>query len=161
MGSIPTPGTIRGMKKDDKQKKSRQKDRLERLLFYARKHIGKPYKYGARPWQAPRKFDCSSFVQYCYRQIGITLPRVSIVQATKGKKVGQWPATLRAGDVIFIRGTMGRYNRDFPEGIGHVALYAGNAKVIHAEGVLFRRVVEEPLTRFLKRSKVTIVKRYL
>lgn len=35
----------------------------EILVKYAKKHLGKPYQFGAKPYQAPKKFDCSSFVQ--------------------------------------------------------------------------------------------------
>ncbi len=141
-----------------KNNKLSRKQKEEKLLFFANKHLGKPYKYGARPWQAPIIFDCSSFVQYLYKRIDIVLPRVSIEQARYGKKTTK--NKLKLGDLIFIKGGTGRYNKYFPEGIGHVALYAGNGKVIHAEGVKYRKVIEEPLAVFLKRSKVTIIRRY-
>lgn len=141
-----------------RKKHHSRSDRERTLLHYARKHLGKPYKYGARPWQAPRVFDCSSFVQYLYRRIGIQLPRISIAQAEKGRPVRL--AALLAGDLIFTRGGMGRYNKKFPKGIGHVALYAGDGTVIHAEGIRYRKVIEEPLKEFLRKSNVTVVKRY-
>ena len=136
-----------------------RKQKEEKLLFFARKHLGKPYKYGARPWQAPLIFDCYSFVQYLYKRVGVILPRVSIEQARHGKKTAK--NKLQSGDLIFIKGGMGRYNKYFPEGIGHVAMYVGNGKVIHAEGVKYGKVTEEPLDAFLKRSKITVIKRYL
>lgn len=140
-------------------KKLSHKKKEARLLFFAYKHLGKPYKYGARSYHAPKRFDCSSFVQYLYRRIGIDLPRVSIEQASCGREVKK--DQLKAGDLIFIKGGIGRYNKLFPRGIGHVAMYDGNGNVIHAEGVKYRKVIEEPLSAFSKRSEVTVIKRYL
>lgn len=138
-----------------------RQERERRLVSFARKHLGKPYKYGARPWQAPRFFDCSSFVQYLYHRIGIELPRVSIDQARRGRRVPRRRSALRVGDCIFISGAQGRYNQRFPQGIGHVVLYVGDGKVIHAEGVRYRRVVEQPVKTILGRKDVVVIRRYL
>lgn len=134
--------------------------REARLAHFARKHLGKPYKYGARSWQAPKVFDCSSFVQYCYRRVDIELPRVAIAQAKIGTTVPKDRTALKIGDTIFLRGIQGRYNQQFSQGIGHVALYIGDGKVIHAEGVQFRCVVEQPLEAILDRSDIVVIKRY-
>ncbi|MBI4134430.1 MAG: C40 family peptidase [Candidatus Terrybacteria bacterium] len=135
-----------------------RQERERRLVSFARKHLGKPYKYGARPWQAPRFFDCSSFVQYCFRRIGIDLPRVSIDQARLGERVDE-RALRKVGDLVFFRGTMGRYNPKFPKGVGHVAIYTGKGKVIHAAPP--GGVVEEPLARArASRKPITAIRRF-
>ncbi len=135
------------------------------LVKYARKHLGKPYRYGARPYEAPRFFDCSSFVQYLYRRIGIDLPRRSIDQATIGKVVDYPRQTLEIGDLLFVHGGQGRYNRQFPMGIGHVAMYVGNHKVIHASWKPKENgggsVVVEHASDFLDREKLTTIKRLI
>jgi cell wall-associated NlpC family hydrolase len=131
-----------------------------RLVLYARKQLGKPYKYGAKDYRAPREFDCSSFIQYCYRRIGIALPRISIEQAKVGKRIPTKRSSLKIGDVIFRRGMRGRYDRQFPQGVGHALLYVGNGKVIHAEGVRWRRVIEEPVARVFAKGDITIIRRY-
>ncbi|OHA48628.1 MAG: hypothetical protein A2682_02445 [Candidatus Terrybacteria bacterium RIFCSPHIGHO2_01_FULL_58_15] len=134
-----------------------RQERERRLVSFARKHLGKPYKYGARPWQAPRFFDCSSFVQYCFRRIGIDLPRVSIEQARRGKRVRR-VQDVRGGDLIFARGTMGRYNPRFPSGVGHVAICVGGGRVIHAAHP--QGVMEEPISRMLRtRKPLTVIRR--
>lgn len=132
----------------------------DRLVYFAKKHLGKPYKYGAKPYEAPGAFDCSSFVQYLYKMIGITLPRTAIEQATLGKKVPPSAKNLKIGDLIFVKGSWGRYNPEFPDGIGHVAIYVGGGKVIEAKwDKRGGSVVETLLTSYLKRKDLRIIKR--
>lgn len=140
--------------------------RRVRLTEVARSLIGRPYFYGAKSDEAPERFDCSSFVQYCYAQVGVALPRVSIDQARCGRRVRSIIAALRVGDLIFLRGKVGRYDRRFPQGIGHVILVTGADEVTHAK---FRReggrdggrVVRQRLTTILRRQDITVIKRIL
>ena len=53
----------------------------KKLVSIAETVLGKPYHYGAKPEEAPETFDCSSFTQYLFKQIGIELPRSTILQA--------------------------------------------------------------------------------
>ena len=135
----------------------------KRLVHFARKHLGKPYKYNAKPYQAPRIFDCSSFVQYLYKRIGIDLPQMAIDQAHLGRKIDPKKENLEVGDLLFIKGGWGHYNPEFPEGIGHVAMYVGKGKIIHAK---WREedggsVCEEPVESILKRKDLIVIKRIL
>jgi len=66
--------------------------------------------------------DCSGLVQQIYRQLGISVPRVTYEQAKFGKTVSV--NQIRPGDLVFYRpGSRG------PE---HVGIYVGNGKVVHA-----------------------------
>lgn len=127
----------------------------------ARKLIGVPYKYGAKPEEAPEFFDCSSLTQYIYKKIGVDLPRSSILQATAGKEIFYPQEKLEIGDLIFMRGVKGHYddklfpNRN-PVYIGHVALYIGDEKIIQATGSA-GKVIEENLKEFINRSNYSIV----
>lgn len=67
-------------------------------------------------------FDCSGFVQYVFRNHGISLPRTAREQATRGSAVPR--SQLRAGDCVFFV-TRGSY-------ISHVGLYIGNDRFVHA-----------------------------
>lgn len=112
-------------------------DLREKLAAIAKSLLGRPYKYGARPEDAPESFDCSSFTQYLYRQIGLELPRSAILQAADFPKVIGHP---KVGDLLFFSGSQGHYNASlFPDDkerlcIGHVAMYVGDGKLIHANG---------------------------
>ena len=83
------------------------------IVSTAYNYIGVPYVYGG---SSPRGFDCSGLVQYVYRQNGISLPRTSGAQAGVGRGVSLSDA--QPGDIVC-----------YP---GHVAIYIGGGKVIHA-----------------------------
>ena len=134
------------------------------LIKYARKHLGEPYKFGAKPWEAPATFDCSSFVQYLYKRIEINLPRTALDQASIGKKVDK--DKLEVGDLLFFKGGWGHYNPQFPLGIGHVGIYIGSGKVIDARskeisGKELGSVIEEDIKEFTSRPDFITAQRIL
>lgn len=139
----------------------------KRLIYFARKHLGKSYKYGASMGQAPRYFDCSSFVKYLYQRVKINLPRTALEQAHCGRAIKLDKEKLEIGDLLFFKGGWGRYDPDFPSGIGHVGIYVGNGKVINArwqqnqDGSDGGKVIEEPVESFVNRKDFTLVKRIL
>lgn len=91
------------------------------LIKVAKKYIGTPYKWGGT---SPLGFDCSGFVQYVYKQFGVSLPRVSYQQANYGKRISIGEA--RPGDLV-AWDTSSRNN-----GADHIAIYLGDGLVIHA-----------------------------
>lgn len=91
------------------------------IISFACEFVGYPYVWGGT--DPLTGADCSGFVQYVYRNFGIELPRCSWQQAEVGKEVSF--EALEPGDLIF-------YQRG--ERIGHVALYIGDGKVVHARG---------------------------
>lgn len=138
----------------------------DRLAYFAKKHLGKPYKFGANPSEAPKTFDCSSFVQYLYKRIGINLPITALDQASVGKSIEPRKELLEIGDLLFFKGGWGHYNPQFPMGIGHVGIYVGNGKVINArskevDGKEKGSVIEEDVESFLNRKDFVAVKRML
>lgn len=93
----------------------------EALIAYGKKYMNTPYEFGASPDQTDT-FDCSSFVKRVFEDtLSVELPRVSYDQALEGKKVSV--DELRTGDLLFFtaRGL----------DIGHVAIYAGNNRLLH------------------------------
>jgi peptidoglycan endopeptidase LytE len=145
-----------------------KKERLQRkLIYFAKKHLGKWYKYGATLSEAPKIFDCSSFTQYLYKRIGIDLPRNALDQAHLGKRINPQKENLQPGDLIFIKGSWGHYNPEFPEGIGHVAMYVGGGKIMQAKwnknknGSDNGTVREDSAKTLLNRKDLIIVKRIL
>lgn len=92
--------------------------KLDELLAWGNKEIGKPYVYGA---EGPNTFDCSGLMQYIYAKVGIALPRVADAQYRATTRVTD-PAT---GDLVF-------YINDRTGVADHVALYLGNGKMLAA-----------------------------
>jgi len=140
----------------------RAREKLRTLIAEeARRHLGKPYVYGAYHSEAPSRFDCSSFVQYLYNTIGVAIPRVSIEQARRGKRIRHSYEAVEIGDLIFLRSDMGRYDRQFPDGIGHVIIVTGLNEVIHARSKKPSGVVKQRLNSIFKREDITVIRRIL
>lgn len=87
-----------------------------RAIRYARKQLGKPYKWGA---EGPKSYDCSGLTSEAWAHAGIRIPRTSQEQWARLDRI---PLTeLRPGDLVIY----------FP-GATHVAMYVGKGKVIQA-----------------------------
>ena len=95
---------------------STSSDKSSKLISVAKSKLGCRYVWGAT---GPNTFDCSGFTQWCYKQIGISIPRVSRDQGKAGKAVTK--ASLQPGDLVF-----------FNNPISHVGMYIGNGQMIHA-----------------------------
>lgn len=92
---------------------------LARLLNTAMRLGGVPYVWGG---DTPAGFDCSGFVQYVYRQIGVNLPRTADVQYELGRKV--LPEELQPGDLVFFE--------TYEPGASHNGIYVGDDQFIGA-----------------------------
>ncbi len=97
----------------------------DRLLDVASRYLHTPYRRGCS-LQSGKATDCSGFVQYVYRKADINLPRASAEQARMGQVAARRMdfAKLQAGDLLFFRN--GGHH------IGHVGIYLGEGKMIHA-----------------------------
>lgn len=95
------------------------------VVTIARTFVGKtPYVWGGT---TPAGFDCSGLVLYCYRQIGVSLPRTSRQQFRYGAYIPPDRLDLlQPGDLVFF-GRGGDQSR-----IHHVGLYIGDGDMIHA-----------------------------
>ncbi len=89
--------------------------------------VGCSYVYGAT---GPNSYDCSGFVQYCYSQAGISLPRTSGAQGSCGTTT----SNPQAGDIVCYGGHVGIYIG------GGMMIDAGNPSV----GVSYRAVYGSP-----------------
>jgi cell wall-associated NlpC family hydrolase len=87
-----------------------------RVISYAKKFLGVRYVYGG---STPRSgFDCSGFVRYVFQHFGVSLPHSSYADFGRGHRVGRWG--LKPGDLVFF------------DGLGHVGIYVGKGRFIHA-----------------------------
>ncbi len=82
--------------------------------------VGSKYAWGGASPETG--FDCSGFVSYVYGQYGYKLNRVAADQALNGTHVD--PSNMQPGDILcFYSGS---------SYIGHVGIYIGNNKFVHA-----------------------------
>lgn len=87
------------------------------ILTEARKYLGCPYRAGGA---SPSGFDCSGFVYYVLKQVGLSPYRTPSEQYKMGASVEK--SALKAGDLVF-----------FGSGsITHAGIYAGGGQFIHA-----------------------------
>ena len=84
------------------------------VVNYACQFVGNPYVYGGT--SLTKGCDCSYFVKACYGNFGISLPRTSYQQRRVGQAVSY--SNAKAGDIICYA--------------GHVAIYMGDGKIVHA-----------------------------
>lgn len=91
----------------------------QKIVDYAVQFVGNPYVYGGT--SLTNGTDCSGFTQGVYRHFGVSINRTSREQANNGRSVSL--DNVKPGDLIFYKNG---------STIGHVALYIGDGKVVHA-----------------------------
>ncbi len=86
------------------------------VVRFARHFLGVQYVYGgASPASG---FDCSGFTRYVFAHFGVSLPHYTFAQFDLGRRVAR--SALRPGDLVFF------------DDVGHVGLYIGHDRFIHA-----------------------------
>jgi cell wall-associated NlpC family hydrolase len=88
----------------------------ERAAKIALGAVGVPYVWGGA--SVSSGFDCSGLVYWAYGQLGIALPHSSYALFDLGRPV---PLNrMRPGDMVFF------------SGLGHMGLYIGRGRMVHA-----------------------------
>ena len=88
----------------------------QQVVNYAKIFVGNKYKYGGT--SLTKGADCSGFTMSVYKKFGKKLPHSSSGQRKVGKKVSGGIKKAKAGDIICYS--------------GHVAIYMGKNKIVHA-----------------------------
>ncbi len=153
-----------------------REEKVEKLIEVARSCLGMPYKYGAylkvNNGEKPDGFDCSSFIQYVFKQVEIDIPRSSIEQAASPLGIEISSDKIEPGDVVFFESTKGHYwHAIFPPGkkvyIGHNAIYVGNGNIVHAAdnavlNPILQGVVEHAMNILPKPAyEIVMIKRFI
>jgi len=89
------------------------------VINYAINFVGNPYVYGGN--SLTNGTDCSGFTKLIYANYGISLPRSAYEQSFSGTRVGL--ENIMPGDLVFS---------GYDGLVGHVAIYIGNNKLVHA-----------------------------
>ncbi len=89
------------------------------LLRKARSAIGTPYVRGG---SSPGGFDCSGFVCWAYKSVGVALPRTAREQSVVGERIMN-QEDMRAGDIVTFRHPRRGY---------HTGIYVGHGRFIHS-----------------------------
>ena len=90
-------------------KEVKASEKGDAVVKYAKNFVGNRYRYGGS--SLTKGTDCSGFTRGVYKKFGKRLPHSSSAQRRYGKNA-------KAGDLICYS--------------GHVAIYMGNNKIVHA-----------------------------
>jgi cell wall-associated NlpC family hydrolase len=88
----------------------------QRAAKVALQAVGVPYRWGGS--SPAGGFDCSGLVYWAYGRLGVAVPHSSYALYGLGRSVRR--SRLRPGDVLFF------------SGLGHVGLYVGHGRMVHA-----------------------------
>jgi cell wall-associated NlpC family hydrolase len=88
----------------------------ERAAAIALKEVGVPYRWGGS--SPAGGFDCSGLVYWSYARLGIELPHSSYALYDLGRRVAR--SRMKPGDLLFF------------SGLGHVGIYIGRGRMVHA-----------------------------
>lgn len=88
----------------------------QRAAKVALRAVGVPYRWGGS--SPSGGFDCSGLVYWAYGRLGVSVPHSSYALYATGRPVRR--TGLKAGDVLFF------------SGLGHVGLYVGRGRMVHA-----------------------------
>ena len=88
----------------------------ERAARNALEAVGIPYRWGGM--SPTTGFDCSGLVRWAYGRVGIDVPHSSYALWSTGRVVER--SRMDAGDVLVF------------SGLGHVGLYLGGGRMVHA-----------------------------
>lgn len=120
----------------------------QEVANYVKQFLGCKYVYGGSTPSGG--FDCSGLTMYVYKQFGISLPHSATAQSKVGTKVDR--SNLQQGDLIFFT------NYKTGTGIGHVGIYIGDNKFIHAStektGVITSSITGSYNTRYVTATRL-------
>lgn len=80
------------------------------------REVGVPYRWGG---SSPLSgFDCSGLVYWAYGRLGVRVPHSSYALYALGRNVSR--SRMKPGDLLFFYG------------LGHVGIYLGHGRMVHA-----------------------------
>lgn len=135
------------------------------LVSEVRKHIGKgKWLWGAKTWQAPEQFDCSSFSKYIFSRKGFHLPRRPIQQFNLLRSMGiLYPLDtsylLEAGDLVFTNGPYSQGRIDLTKPLdtpSHVFVAVEDNHLVSATNSEFGTGVTETSIDVVKEKRVVL-----
>ena len=99
-------------------------EKLEYVIYVGQNQLGKPYVYGAN---GTSSYDCTGFTCYCFKQIGISLPRTAYNQGYSDTypKISS-ASSLKRGDLVYFNTIS---DGDLSD---HAGIYLGAGWFIHA-----------------------------
>lgn len=140
--SVETENTVK------EETKTSTSNKGQEVANYVKQFVGCRYVYGGSTPSGG--FDCSGLTMYVYKKFGVSLSHSATAQSKVGTKVDR--ANLQPGDLVFFK------NYRTNVGIGHVGIYIGNNKFVHAStektGVITSSLTGSYSTRFVTATRM-------
>lgn len=117
---------------------------IDKMLTFANEQLGKTYVYST---EGPNTFDCSGFVYYVLKYMGVSTSRYSAAGfsgVNSWEKIGR--SDLEPGDLLFFKS-------DSSSSIGHTGIYIGDNSFIHASSSAGKVKISE-MTSYYDRNYV-------
>jgi len=92
--------------------------KADAIVEIGKRYIGVPYVFGGT---TPSGFDCSGFLQYVFREVGYSIPRLADEQYELGYAARV--SELDVGDLVFFS--------TYTDGVSHCGIYTGDRKFLH------------------------------
>lgn len=107
------------------------------LLTVATRVVGVRYRWGGT---TSRGFDCSGFINYVLRAVGVAVPRTTYAMWAAGTPVAR--DGLKVGDIVFFNTTR--------PGPSHAGIYIGGNQFIHSSSGFGRVTITSMDYRYYK-----------
>ncbi len=129
----------------------------ETLGSLARRYVGAPYKRDALIREAPRVFNCMSFIAWLFRHYGVHMPSGNLLESWLETGTSVDAEDLQSHDLVFTDGYINYAVTGIAEGIGHLAMVIEPGKIIHATGGV--GVTEQTFEAFFRQRKFRAARR--
>jgi cell wall-associated NlpC family hydrolase len=121
------------------------------IIHNSRSLLGVRYKWaGASP---ERGLDCSGFVQYVFKKLGIDLPHHAATLAKLGEPMSKDRSEMQVGDLLV-------FSKMKSTRISHVGIYVGDGMMVHASSRA-KQVVEVPIDDYREKMNLRGVRRVI
>jgi peptidoglycan DL-endopeptidase CwlO len=114
--AVNTPDNRPRPNRRPSKRRKRKRTLGDRAARIALRAVGVPYRWGGT--SPSSGFDCSGLVYWAYGRLGVEVPHSSYALAAIGRRIGR--PHLKPGDILVF------------SGYGHVGLYVGRGRMVHA-----------------------------
>lgn len=117
--------------------------KADKVIKQAKSLLGKPYKQNGK---GPNSFDCSNFVAYCFKKVGISLSGSlkKLCKTSKAVRIDKLQ-DCQPGDILFFSNEAGETK------VTHCSIYINKNQIIHASATA-KKVILSEITDYYKRT---------
>lgn len=132
--------------KIENEMRNKQKliDKGENVINYANNFVGTSYISGGN--DLTKGVDCSGFTKLVYEEFGISLPRTSYEQRQSGVQISSINEAI-PGDLLCFK--------------GHVGIYMGDNKMIHASSGSGQVRIQDNLDLYFNETPLITIRRLI